>query len=141
MCLAAGGCGDGQRPQSESERNLQALAVMYGRFISQNRGMGPPNEAEFKKYIRSRPSTDLESFKIDPAAVDQIFISPRDQQPYGIAWGIRPGAPGPDGMMPMIIWEQTGEGGKRYVADSLGKIEEIDDTTFQARLAAVPKGK
>jgi len=41
----------------------------------------------------------------------------------------------------MIVWEQKGVGGKHMVADSVGKIEEIDEATFQQRLASVAPPK
>ena len=60
---------------------------------------------------------------------------------YGVAWKIPSGVPRPDGSTVMVIWEQTGVNGKRYVADAVGHIEEIDEAEFQKRLAAVPKAK
>lgn len=140
-CLALAGCGDGQRPMTESEKNLKALAVFYGKFSPFNRGQAPPNEAEFKKFIKSRPASELEGFGFNPDTVDQMFISPRDHQPYGIAWKIPSGVPKADGTTVMVIWEQNGVNGKRFVSDAVGQIEEIDDATFQQRLAVIPKGK
>jgi len=141
VCLVTVACSDGQKPQSESEKNLQTLAVYYGRFMSQNRGQGPPNEEAFKKFVKSRPPVELESFGFNAETADHMFISPRDQAPYGIAYKVASGVPRPDGTTVMVIWEQTGVNGKRYVADAVGRIEEIDEATFQQRLAAVPKAK
>lgn len=140
-CLWVTGCSEKQRTQPESERNLQALSVLFGRYASQNRGQGPPNEAEFKKFIRSLPAGQLEGVGVQGGDIDRLFVSPRDQQPYGIAWKSMIGVPGPEGQAGMAIWEQTGVGGKRLVASGLGRIEEIDEATFQQRLQAVPKGK
>jgi hypothetical protein len=139
VCLAflSSACNQ-EKPMSETEKNLKALTVCYGRFISQNRGKGPPNEAEFKKFIRALPQETLGSVGVDSANVDKLFVSPRDNEPYGIAWNASGGAPGPGGA-PMIIWEQTGVNGKRFVSDFLGKIEEIDEATFKQRLSNVKK--
>jgi hypothetical protein len=141
VCLGVLACSDVQKPQSESDKHLQTLAVYYGRFMSVNRGMGPPSEAELKKFVKSRPASELQTFGFEPDTVDQMFISPRDQEPYGIALKIPGGVPKPDGTVTMIIWEKTGVNGKRYVADAVGRIEEIDEATFQQRLAAIPKAK
>jgi len=135
--LGAFGC-NSEKPQSETEKNLQSLTVFYGRYISQHRGVGPADEADFKKFIRALPKDTLDSFGVNDSNLDKIFVSPRDNEPYGIAWKARSGAPGPGGA-PMIIWEQKGVNGKRYVSDSLGKIEEIDEATFNQRLANVKK--
>lgn len=139
-CLWATGCKDPQRQEPEVERNLKALAVCFGRYVSQNRGQGPPNEAEFKKFIRSQ-TAELEGLGLTAADVDGLFVSPRDNQPFEIAWKATVGPPGPDGQSNMIIWEKTGLNGKRYVANGLVKIEEIDEATFQQRQAAIPKKK
>jgi len=141
VSLALVGCGDGQHPQSESEKHLKALSVYYGKFMSVNRGVGPPSEAEFKKFVKSRPAPELEAFGFNAETVDQMFTSPRDQLPYGVAWKIPSGVPKPDGTTVMVIWEQNGVNGKRFVADAVGRIDEIDEATFQQRLAAIPKGK
>jgi len=141
ICLATFACSSEGKPQSEEERNLQALAVFYGRFMSQHRGIGPSSEDEFKKFVKARTPAELENFGIAPDKVDQVFISPRDNAPYGIALKIPSGVPKPDGSAVMVLWEQKGVNGKRFVADAIGRIEEIDEATFQQRLAAMPKGK
>lgn len=140
ICFGILACSPKPQPQSQSEKNLQALAVFYGRFISQNKGVGPPNEEAFKKFILARLATEVENFGFDPANIDPMFVSPRDNQPYSIAWGLRSAMPGPGGSS-MVIWEQTGVNGKRYVADALGKIEEIDETTWNQRLAKSKSSK
>jgi hypothetical protein len=141
LCLAIFACSSEGKPQSEEEKNLQALSVFYGRFMSQHRGMGPTSEDEFKKFVKARTPAELESFGVTPDQVDQVFVSPRDHAPYGIALKVASGVPKPDGSAAMILWEQTGVNGKRYVADAIGRIEEIDEATFQQRLAAIPKAK
>lgn len=140
ICLGMQACTPAPVPQSQSEKNLQALAVFFGRFISQNKGVSPPNEEAFKKFIRGLRPADYENFGVDPNNLDALFTSPRDNQPYGIAWGVRAAMPGPDGAG-MVIWEQTGVNGKRYVADSLGKIEEVDEATWNQRLPKSKSGK
>lgn len=140
ICLNSFACSPEQKPKSPTEKNLQALAVFYGRFISQNKGVGPPNEEAFKKFIRGLRPEEFQSFGVDASNIDPLFVSPRDNQPYGIAWGLQGAMPGPDGSA-MVIWEQTGVSGKRFVADAVGKIEEVDETTWNQRLAKSKAGK
>jgi hypothetical protein len=140
LCFCTAGCGPSDKPLSESEKNLKALSVFYGQYLGTHRGQSPPDEAEFKKYVRSLPAEQLKVFNVEPGDVDKLFISPRDNQPYGIAYKSKAGPPGESGA-PMVIWEQSGRNGKRYVADAVGKVEEIDDATFQKRLATVPSSK
>lgn len=140
ICLGSLACTPADKPQGQSEKNLQGLAVFYGRFVSQNKGVGPPNEEAFKKFIRGMRPAEYENFGIDLANLDALFTSPRDNQPYGIAWGMRGAMPGPDGAG-MVIWEQTGVNGKRFVADAVGKIEEVDEATWNQRLPKSKSGK
>ncbi len=140
VVFGTSGCSHSDKPMSESEKNLKALAVFYGQYVGQHRGQGPPNEAEFKKYVQSLPAAQLEVFKLDQGSLDQVFISPRDKEPYGVAYKTKSSTPGSSGGG-MVIWEQKGVNGKHFVADSLGKIEEIDEATFNQRLSAVAPSK
>jgi hypothetical protein len=60
--------------------------------------------------------------------LDGIFISPRDNQKYVVRYNLKP-APG--GATRAVAWEATGQGGLRYVALSVGYVEEYDDETFR----------
>ncbi len=106
---------------SAAEAGLKLLAVQYGRFVSQNKGMSPPGPQEFKDFIGQ--NSTLED-------VDKIFISPRDQQPFVIVYNLRLGAPDKYGG-PAIIYEQTGVAGKRLVALPTTRIEEVDEARWQ----------
>jgi hypothetical protein len=136
-----GGCSGGGGKLPENEAHLKALSVMYGKYSRTHGGMGPIDEADFKKFVKSLNVGELEEFRIDPNDLDKTFTSPRDKQPYGIAYKVRGGVPGGPGGSQMVAWEQTGSGGKHVVADALGKIEEIDDAEFNKRLAALGVGK
>ena len=132
------GCSPKSKPQSANEKNLQALSVFYGQYISRNKGQTPPNEEAFKKFLKTLNPAQFEAVGLDQGNLDAIFTSPRDNQPYGIAWKLKSTTPGAEGA-PMVIWEQTGVNGKRFVADSLGKIEEIDEAAFNSRLEKTKK--
>lgn len=127
--LALVGCGaPSEVPQEEPVVHLKALAVLYGRYVGSHRGQSPPSEAEFKKFIQSLPKTELETLKV--ADVDSLFISPRDNQPYQVQYNIPLPPPGPQGA-PVVAYEQTGSGGERYVATSLGDVQLVDEAKFQ----------
>lgn len=115
-------------PQTESEIHLKAFAVLYGRYVGSHRGQTPPSEADFKKYIQGLPKEQLDALKV--TAVDSLFVSPRDGQPYVVKYKIALPPPGPQGA-PLIAHEQTGQGGKRYVANSLGDVQLVDESKFQ----------
>ena len=139
--VALAGCGGGAGKLPENDAHLKALAIVYGKYMQTHRGVGPTDEAEFKKFIKSFNAGDLEGWRIDANDLDKTFTSPRDKQPYGVAYKTRGGVPGGPGGSQMVAWEHTGSGGKRVVADTLGKVEEIDDAEFNKRLAALGMGK
>ncbi|WP_157368961.1 hypothetical protein [Zavarzinella formosa] len=133
-------CAPEPKAASPTEKNLKALTVFFGRYLSKHKGQGPADEAEFRKFISAMSPADFTTFGVDPAKLDQLFVSPRDNEPYGIVWKARLGAPGPDGAQ-MVVWEQKGVNGKRFVSDAVGKIEEVDDETFNKRFAAIKQPK
>jgi len=66
---------------------------------------------------------------------DSLFISPRDGKPYVVLYGRSKGPPGPGGA-PVVAYEQEGRGGRRFVASSMGAIEEVDDAAFRRMVPA-----
>lgn len=135
FCFGISGCEPKGKEPSQTEKQVKGLAIFYGRYTAMNKGRVPPNEAEFKKFIKTMQPTELEVNGADPANLDPYFISPRDNEPFGIAYRTPTAAPSSSGAG-TVVWEKTGAGGKRYVADGLGKVEELDEVTFNQRLGA-----
>ena len=128
------GCGDGGRRQAQelSQSNLRPLAILYGQFISQHRGQPPKSEAEFRAFVKSLKPEQLAKIAGGRDA-DSLFVSTRDQKPYVVIYGKAMGPPGPAGA-PVVIYEQEGRGGTRFVATSLGAVEELDEAAFKQRV-------
>lgn len=128
-CIIAAGCQDKTGRELEPvETNVKNLAIFYGRYVSQNRGQTPANEEELKKFIAGHPASELAAFKITD--VGQLFVSPRDKQPYVIRYGFALPPPGPSGS-PVIAYEKAGVGGRRFVAFANAGVEELDDARFR----------
>lgn len=126
--VGALGCGSNARKVSQETSNLKPLMVFYGQFAAQHRGQPPANEEEFKTYVKSQAPSALESLGVkDP---ESLFVSSRDNKPYIIIYGPASGPPGPGGQ-PVIAYEQQGVGGNRYVASTLGAVEEVDEAKFR----------
>jgi hypothetical protein len=115
------GCKGGGLP--EEEARISKLAVFYGRYISQHKGKTPPSEAELKKFIKT----------IDADAnLDELFVSPRDSEPYVVRYNIPAGAPG---AATVTAHEKTGKNGKRLVALTTGEVRSVDEAEFQKLIA------
>jgi hypothetical protein len=125
--LLAAACGSNENKVKQESSNLKPLMVLYGRYIGQHRGQPPPNEAAFKEFVKSTGAAELPAGAKD---ADSLFTSTRDNQPYVIIYGPAKGPAGPGGQ-PVVAYEQQGVDGKRYVASTLGAIEEVDETRFR----------
>ena len=129
--LIATGCPTpGTDSEEREQSNLKPLAILYGRFTGQHRGQPPANEEEFKEFIKSLSSQELEQLPGNPTDADSLFISSRDNKPYKVIYGSPMGPPGPAGA-PVIAYEQEGLDGTRFVASDLGAVEEVDDARFK----------
>jgi hypothetical protein len=118
--LLSGCAGPTQRPVEEDR--LSKLAVFYGRFIGQNKGNGPADEKELKEFIG----------KIDSKVnVDELFISPRDKQPYVVFYQIAAATPG---AASVTAHEKVGANGKKMVGLSTGEVRSVDDAELQKLL-------
>ncbi len=113
-------------PPTQQEIHLKALAVCYGKFLASHQGRTPKNEAEFKAFVEQLPREQIPGAPSDSSS---LFVSPRDNQPYLIRYDIGPAMPGLHA--PVIAYEQTGVDGKRYVANLLGAVEQVDEATFR----------
>jgi hypothetical protein len=126
FCL---GCGGGQKP---GQVPIRGLSVCYGQYQARNRGQAPPSEKDFKEFIQKQMTREfLEGFGASPEDLDKLFISPRDKEPYQVRYKALLRPPGPDGKGEIVIWEKEGVNGKRMVAYSTTKSDEIDDATFK----------
>lgn len=122
------GCGpESKVPTGDPAENLRKLALSYVQFAGQNRGMGPKDKETLKQFMIRRNG-------VPEQEAEARFISPRDNEPYGIRWGMRPTKPGPtpaDTPEPeIIIYEAVGADGTRYVADGRMNILEYTEEEF-----------
>jgi len=126
-CVVAG-CGQNTAKLEQETSNLKPLMVLFGQYTGQHRGQPPASEEEFKAYIKTVDPAALESLGVKDA--ESLFTSTRDKKPYVILYGGANGPPGPAGQ-PVVAYEQDGVGGKRYVASTLGAVEEVDEAKFR----------
>ena len=126
-CLSLG-CKPVNKPAPPAESNLKVLSVFYGRYIQTHQGQTPPDAEAFKKFITSMPASELETFKVTD--VEKLFVSPRDGQLCVVRYGFALPPPGPTGA-PVVAYEKVGVNGRRYVAYSVGGVDEVDEARFR----------
>lgn len=127
LVLSLAGCSNSAKEAAQESSNIKPLAIFYGQYVGRHQGQPPPNEAEFKTFVKENQALIT---GLNIADADALFISSRDKKPYVVIYGVASGPPGP-GSQPVVIYEQEGVDGKRYVASSLGAVEEVDEAKFR----------
>ncbi len=125
VSLGCSGRGDNIERENST---LKPLVIAYGQYIASHRGTPPANEEEFRAHLNASWDQIKEFQQVK--SVDELFISNRDKQPYVVLYGVVTGPPGPGGQ-PVIAYEKVGVGGKRFIASSLGAVDEVDEAKFK----------
>jgi hypothetical protein len=119
MC---GACGTSGQSSSEAP-HIKQVSELYRSYVAANRGQLPRDEASLKKYGKGLSPQLLEVMGIKD--VDAAFASPRDGQPYVVAYGTS------KSMGVIIAHERTGAGGTRLVATREGAAQEVEEAEYQ----------
>jgi hypothetical protein len=126
------GCGESIDPAeavaSANSTNLKRVSNLYLAYQIENNWVGPPDEAKFKEFIRNLPDQVLTRISVDPAKLDEVFVSERDGQPFKIRWAV---VGHMMGSTEPVVFEATGVDGKRMVG-TLGMAQlEVDETEYE----------
>jgi len=105
---------------------LTKLLRLYQVYVTKNR-KGPPGESALRELGQKLSSKERDEYLIGED-LENIFTSPRDNQKYMVRYNLRLD---PSGSTRAVAWEANGQNGKRYVALSIGYVEEYDDQTFK----------
>ncbi len=132
LCALALGCGGGGTGTSDPEAKLrlERLLEVYQTFASrQPQGKGPPDEQALKDFVKKLPREEQDRLKVGDDVEAALLTSPRDGQKFEVRYGL---ALDPAAETRAVAWEKTGKNGKRYVALSMGYVEEYEEEGFQA---------
>ena len=137
--LLAGLAGCGGDPTAKevaalNQSNIQRVANLYTAFQTYKAGRGPKSEAEFKDFIANFDADRLKMMGINPADLGGLFTSERD----GKAFRVRYNVGGGRGSVDAVVFEQDGQAGKKQIGFTTGKVDEVDDATWQQLWAAKP---
>lgn len=122
----AGGCRKPAPAPAPPATPLPKIAGLYARYATANKGVGPANLDEFKRFIKALPPPTLTSLQIDTSRLDALFISPRDGQPVVILYRQQLAS------APLVAYEKTGVEGKRQIIFLNGKVEEADEARLKS---------
>jgi len=129
LLVGLSGCGDqvAKDVAAVNTSNIQRLSNVYAAHQNYKSGQGPKDEADFKVFIKEFDPNKLSMMGIKPDKLDALFTSERD----GKAFKIRYKVGGGRGSSDAVVFEQDGKDGQKQVAYTGGKVETVDDATYQ----------
>jgi len=113
-------------PEPDAKVRLTKLLRLYQVYTDKNK-KGPPNEEALREFGQKLTAKERDEYLIGDD-LDSIFTSPRDNQKYVVQYKLKIGPTSPT---QAIAWEATGKDGRRYVALSVGYVEEYDEESFK----------
>ena len=125
------GCGGGNFAetvvQEANKTNVQKVANCYAMYQFSNNFKGPKDKESFVAFLGdAKFLQSLESMGIDPADIEAIFTSERDNEEIKIRWGV-PGSS--RGSKEPVAFEATGVDGTRLVAFTDSRAKEVTDAS------------
>ncbi|MBX9581369.1 MAG: hypothetical protein K2X87_13790 [Gemmataceae bacterium] len=140
--LVAAGCSSNppeQPPPDVTDQNLMHLVQLYSAYQSKHTkktakapapkpGPGkaaaadptiPGSADELKTWAKTLPADELQKMGISGGELDGMFVSPRDNQPYGLAKPAN-AMMAKMGAMKVIFYERDGVDGKHMVVGGMG---------------------
>ena len=111
-----------------NDSNMQRLANLYAAFQSRHDWRGPTDEAEFKEFLNSWNPDKLAAIGVEPGAIEELFISDRDGEPFQIRYGVAGHIMGSDAP---VVFEAAGVKGKRMVGFLNMTSKEVDDIEYE----------
>ena len=126
-CSVSLGCGPKVAPpEPDAKVRLTKLLRLYQVYVAKNR-KGPPGESALREFGQKLSAQQRDEYLIGED-LESIFTSPRDNRKYVIRYNLKLD---PGGSARAVAWEADGKNGKRYVALSIGYVEEYDEQTFK----------
>ncbi|MCU0705835.1 MAG: hypothetical protein MUF18_17850 [Fimbriiglobus sp.] len=129
VAAALTGCGGPDYTKdiaAQNKSNAQRLANMYAAYQNMKNSGGPKDEADFKDWIKGYATDKLSAMGIDPNKMDDLFKSERDGKPFKIRYKVGGGR----GSVAPVVFEAEGKDGKKQVAFTGGKIEEVGEPEY-----------
>jgi hypothetical protein len=127
LISAQTGCGNGPPPPN-AQLNVEEVATWYQLYRARNNRKPPPNEQAFVAFIK-KTMKDEQHIEME----DDFLVSPRDGKKFVVRYG-KPMSENAD--RNIVVYEQDGYNGKKWIAVEMGYGREVDDAELQQLLAA-----
>lgn len=110
-----------------NDSNLKRLSNLYLAYQMKHNWNGPKNEKVFKDFLNSFNPEKLQRIGVDPGAIDGLFVSTRDGEPFKIRYSVKGSAMGSS---EPVVFETTGVEGVRMVGSLDMVAREVDDAEY-----------
>jgi hypothetical protein len=130
--FAVMGCGTNADYEA-AVNNLKTISSLYGDYLLSHNNKGPESDKAFKEYITRKMSKEtLNAIGVEVDRLDEYFLSPRDQWPLHIRYGITVTNLGKNA--PLLACENKGVRGRRLGVYVNGKVEDLDENKLKSLL-------
>lgn len=107
-----------------NDSNGKRLANLYAIHQVRHNFKGPANKAAFVRFIQQEMlPAELEGTGVDPNAIDELFVSERDKEPFFIRYGLV--APPWAASHQAVVFEEKGVRGSVAVFLTGPKVVEV----------------
>jgi hypothetical protein len=111
--------------RGQADAVLAEVTRAYVGHLRTHSNRPPADEGEFRRILTEAGADALRRAGV--GTVDELLVSPRDSQPFVIAYG--------DAARPLlergvVAYEQTGVSGRRLVGYALGYVDVVDQQAF-----------
>lgn len=130
LVAAAAGCSDSSISRQVAAMNdsrIKQLANLFRFYQATNGWVGPKDEATLRTFVASAPAKNLAMMGVDPTKFDELLVSDRDGKPFRVRWGVTIGPLEEQA----VVFEEEGLGGKRFVAFTGARAEEVDGDRYE----------
>ncbi len=127
LCLGCSSPDPANLLAEANNSNIQRLANLYEAYQSRHNWRGPKDEAEFKSFLKGWNPKKLTNVGVDPNAIDDVFVSDRDGEPFQVRYGVPGHIMGSDAP---VVFETTGIDGKRMVGFLNMTSREVDEAEY-----------
>lgn len=124
-CLGCTGKGPATT-DPEAKLRLAKILELYEHYTSKMK-RPPPDEKTFKDFVAKLPKDKKDELQLGDD-VESLFVSPRDGKKYVIRYNL---AYDRGSSNQAVAWEDTGKKGQRFVALTMGYVEEYDEASFK----------
>jgi hypothetical protein len=126
LIVAPGCSGGGGAPPPDAQLNVEEVATWYQLYRARHNRQPPPNEEAFVAFIKKTMTEQGIEMRED------FLTSPRDGKKFVVRYG-KPMSESPE--RNIVVHEQEGYAGKKWIAPEMGYGREVDDAELQQLLA------